>query len=106
MTQDVIAVQRDLLSKSLGRPMNEIPQALTIYKEVEDTYNAGLKVPDDVMLVWSDDNYGYLTRLSSPDEQKRSGGAGLYYHISYWGRPHDYLWLSTTHPGLIREELG
>jgi hypothetical protein len=106
VTQDVIAIQRNLLSKSLGKPVNEIPQALTIYKEVEDTYNAGLKVPDDVMLVWSDDNYGYLTRLSSPKEQKRSGGAGIYYHISYWGRPHDYLWLSTTHPGLIREEMG
>lgn len=106
VTTDVIAVQRNLLGRSLGRPVTEIPQALTIYKEVEDTYNAGLKVPDDVMLVWSDDNYGYLTRLSSPAEQKRSGGAGVYYHISYWGRPHDYLWLSTTHPGLIREEMG
>jgi hypothetical protein len=106
VTADVIAVQRDLLSKSLGRPVTDIPQALTIYKEVEDTYNAGLKVPDDVMLVWSDDNYGYLSRLSSPEEQKRSGGAGVYYHISYWGRPHDYLWLSTTHPGLIREQMG
>jgi hypothetical protein len=106
VTTDVIAVQRDILARSLGKPVTEIPQALTIYKEVEDTYNAGLKVPDDVMLVWSDDNYGYLTRLSSPAEQKRSGGAGIYYHISYWGRPHDYLWLSTTHPGLIREEMG
>ena len=106
VTTDVIAVQRNLLSRSLGKPVTEIPQALTIYKEVEDTYNAGLKVPDDVMLVWSDDNYGYVTRLSSPEEQKRSGGAGIYYHVSYWGRPHDYLWLSTTHPGLIREEMG
>jgi hypothetical protein len=105
VTADVIAVQRDILAKSLGKPVTAIPQALTIYKEVEDTYNAGLKVPDDVMLVWSDDNYGYLTRLGSPAEQKRSGGAGIYYHISYWGRPHDYLWLSTTHPGLIREEM-
>ncbi len=106
VTQDVLAVQRNLLNSSLGRPVTQIPQALTIYKEVEDTYNAGLKVPDDVMLVWSDDNYGYLTRLSSPEEQKRAGGAGVYYHISYWGRPHDYLWLSTTHPGLIREQMG
>ncbi|MEO7889758.1 MAG: glycosyl hydrolase 115 family protein [Vicinamibacterales bacterium] len=105
VTEDVIAVQRDLLSKSLGRSVREIPQVLTIYKEVEDTYNVGLKVPDDVTLVWSDDNYGYLTRLSSPEEQKRPGGAGIYYHISYWGRPHDYLWLSTTHPGLIREQM-
>ena len=106
VTQDVIAVQRNLLSTSLGKPASNIPQALTIYKEVEDTYNTGLKVPDDVMLVWSDDNYGYLTRLSSPGEQKRAGGSGIYYHISYFGRPHDYLWLSTSHPGLIREEMG
>jgi hypothetical protein len=106
VTEDVIGVQRTLLSKTIDQPITKIPQALTIYKEVEDTYNAGLKVPDDVMLVWSDDNYGYLTRLSSPEEQKRSGGAGVYYHISYWGRPHDYLWLPTTHPGLIREQMG
>jgi hypothetical protein len=106
VTADVVAVQRNLLGAALGKPIIEIPQALTIYKEVEDTYNAGLKVPDDVMLVWSDDNYGYLTRLSSRAEQMRSGGAGIYYHISYWGRPHDYLWLSTTHPALIREEMG
>ena len=103
---EVTAVQRDLLSKSLGRPAGTIPQAFTVYKEVEEAYNAGLSLPDDVTLIWCDDNYGYLTRLSSPDEQKRSGGAGIYYHISYWGRPHDYLWLATTAPGLIREEMG
>lgn len=102
----VIPVERDLLSKSLGRPAGTIPQAFTVYKEVEEAYNAGLKLPDDVTLIWCDDNYGYLTRLSSPDEQKRAGGAGIYYHISYWGRPHDYLWLATTPPGLVREEMG
>jgi len=103
---EVTAVQRDLLSKTLGRPADKIPQAFTVYKEVEAAYNAGLKLPDDVTLIWCDDNYGYLTRLSSPDEQKRPGGSGIYYHISYWGRPHDYLWLATTEPGLIREEMG
>lgn len=103
---DVIPVERDLLSKTLGKPADQIPQAFTVYKEVEEAYNAGLKVPGDVTLIWCDDNYGYLTRLSSPDAQKRPGGAGIYYHISYWGRPHDYLWLATTQPGLIREEMG
>ncbi len=103
---EVTAVQRDLLSKSLGKPAAQIPQAFTVYKEVEAAYNAGLKLPDDITLVWSDDNYGYLTRLSTPAEQARSGGAGIYYHISYWGRPHDYLWLATTAPGLIREQMG
>jgi hypothetical protein len=104
--QEVQGVERGILSQSLGKPANQIPQAFTVYKEVEEAYNAGLKLPDDITLVWCDDNYGYLTRLSSPEEQKRSGGAGVYYHISYWGRPHDYLWLSTTHPGLIREQMG
>jgi len=104
--QKVIGVQRDILSQTLNKPAARIPQAFTVYKEVEDAYNAGLKLPDDITLVWCDDNYGYLTRLGSAEEQKRSGGSGIYYHISYWGRPHDYLWLATTHPGLIREEMG
>jgi len=62
-------------------------------------------VPDDVTLMWCDDNYGYLTRLSDEEQQKRKGGAGVYYHLSYWGRPHDYLWLCTTQPGLIYNEM-
>lgn len=101
----VIAMQRAMLAKSQGRPLPQIPQALTVYKEVLDIYNSGLQVPDDITLIWPDDNYGYLHQLSTAREAGRSGGAGLYYHISYWGRPHDYLWLGTTHPGLIRDQL-
>jgi Glycosyl hydrolase family 115/Gylcosyl hydrolase family 115 C-terminal domain len=93
-----IGVQRELLGPG-------VPQALTVYKEVLDIYNSGLRVPDDVTLVWPDDNYGYLHQLGTPAEARRSGGTGLYYHLSYWGRPHDYLWLATTHPGLIRDQL-
>lgn len=104
-TAEVIAIQRDLLAKAQGRPATQIPQVLTLYKEVLDVYAAGLKVPDDMTLVWPEDNYGYIHQLSTPAEQRRSGGSGIYYHISYWGRPHDYLWLGTTHPALIREQL-
>jgi len=57
------------------------------------------------MLMWCDDNYGYLTRMPDSLEQQRKGGHGVYYHLSYWGRPHDYLWLSTTQPGLVYEEM-
>lgn len=102
---DVVALQRDMLSKSLQRPVDHIPKALTLYKEVLDIYKLGLRVPDDVTLIWPDDNYGYLHQLSTPKEAQRSGGTGLYYHLSYWGRPHDYLWLGTTHPALIRDQL-
>jgi hypothetical protein len=62
-------------------------------------------VPDDVTLGWTDDNYGYIRELPNAEEQKRTGGSGVYYHVSYWGSPHDYLWLCTTPPALLQEEL-
>lgn len=102
--QQVIDDQQILISKHIGDPAKQ-PQIFVPYKEVLELYEKGLKVPDYVTLMWCDDNYGYLTRLSTPEEQKRSGGAGVYYHLSYWGRPHDYLWLTTTQPGLIFSEM-
>lgn len=103
--QRVIGDQRRLLEKHLGKPADRIPQVFLPYKEVLDILENGLEVPDDVTLMWCDDNYGYLTRLSDSLQQRRSGGAGVYYHLSYWGRPHDYLWLTTTQPGLIYNEM-
>lgn len=103
--QSVINEQRKLLVSRTGKKINEIPQIFIPYKEVLDIYENGLIVPDDVMLMWCDDNYGYITRLSDEAQQKRSGGGGVYYHLSYWGRPHDYLWLTTTQPGLIYNEM-
>lgn len=97
--------QRNMLKTYINPDITKVPQAFTAYKEVLDVYDAGLKVPDDITLVWPDDNYGYIQRLDNEQESKRSGGSGVYYHLSYWGRPHDYLWLSTTSPGLIREEM-
>ncbi len=102
--QQVINDQQDLIRKHLGDPSKQT-QVFIPYKEVLDIYNKGLKVPDYVTLMWCDDNYGYMTRLSDAEEQKRSGGGGIYYHLSYWGRPHDYLWLATTQPGLIYNEM-
>ena len=104
--EKVIGLQEDLLSETLGRPPADISKVFVAYHELQEAYDVGLTVPDDVTLMWTDDNYGYLRRLSTPAERARSGGAGIYYHLSYWGRPHDYLWLGTTHPALIREEMG
>jgi hypothetical protein len=103
--EDVFAAQRQILEKRLGKPANQIPQVFTPYKEVLPAYDAGLKVPDDVTLVWPDDNFGYIRRLSNAEERARSGGAGVYYHISYWGGPMSYLWLASTHPALMWEEM-
>lgn len=103
--QKVINEQRLLLKEYSGKDLTKIPQQFVPYKEVLAIYENGLQVPDDVTLTWCDDNYGYMTRLSNPEQQKRSGGSGVYYHLSYWGRPHDYLWLTTTQPGLIYNEM-
>ncbi|MBD0823710.1 glycosyl hydrolase 115 family protein [Aestuariibaculum marinum] len=101
----IIKDQRGLLEKYINSDASQVPQAFTVYKEVLDLYKNGLEVPDDITLVWTDDNYGYIRSLSDTKEQQRTGGGGVYYHASYWGRPHDYLWLSTTSPYLIWEEM-
>jgi len=101
----IIRDQRDIIRDVINPDASSVPQAFIPYKEVLEIYDAGLKLPDDVTIVWPDDNYGYLRRLNNAGEITRSGGGGVYYHLSYWGRPHDYLWLSTTHPALIREEM-
>ena len=102
--QQVINDQQDLLRKYIGDPSKQM-QVFVPYKEVLQLYEKGLKVPDYVTLMWCDDNYGYMTRLSDAKEQQRLGGGGVYYHLSYWGRPHDYLWLTTTQPGLVYNEM-
>lgn len=105
IVDSAMADERAILEKYLQKQKASIPQIYVPYKEALDVYNDGLKVPEDVTLVWVDDNYGYMKRLSDPTEQKRSGGAGVYYHTSYLGGPHDYLWLCTTPPVLMYEEL-
>jgi len=101
----VFSEQRELLDQYVGKQWGPVAQCFVPYKEVLPIYDAGLKVPDDVTLVWVDDNFGYIRRLSNPDERKRSGGAGVYYHLSYYGGPHSYTWINTTAPALMWEEL-
>ncbi len=105
LIEQVLADQRDMLVRHKKQAVADIPQIFVPYKETMDIYESGLRVPDDVTLVWVDDNYGYMKRVSNPQEQRRSGGAGVYYHLSYLGTPHDYLWLQTTAPVLMYEEL-
>ncbi|MBQ9665189.1 MAG: glycosyl hydrolase 115 family protein [Bacteroidaceae bacterium] len=103
--QQVIDDQRAMLAAHVNPDVTQIPQVFVPYKEVLDIYHAGLKVPDDVTLMWTDDNYGYIRHFPDSIERSRRGGNGLYYHISYWGRPHDYLWLGTFLPDLMRQQL-
>lgn len=103
--QQVIDDQRVLLASAMKTDAANIPQVFVPYKEVLDIYHSGLDVPDDVTLMWTDDNYGYIRHFPDAQERLRRGGNGLYYHVSYWGRPHDYLWLATFSPFLMRQQL-
>ncbi|TXC73024.1 hypothetical protein FSB78_17955 [Sphingomonas ginsenosidivorax] len=99
LLERIFADQRAMLPK-------RAPQVFTPYKEVLDVYRGGLKVPGDVTLMWPDDNFGYIRHLPDAAERARPGGSGIYYHLSYLGAPLSYIWLSTTPPALIREEMG
>lgn len=105
IVSDVFQDQRALLDKYVTKEFGPVAQCFVPYKEVLTLYDAGLKVPDDVTLMWVDDNFGYIRRLGAPSERSRPGGAGVYWHLSYYGGPHSYLWINTTAPALMWEEL-
>src|SRR6185312_1421284 len=105
LVESVMAEQQKLLAQYVNPDVDKIAQIIWLYKESLDLYRVGMKVPPDVTLGWTDDNYGYIRELPNAAERARPGGNGLYYHVSYWGAPHDYLWLCTTPPALLREEL-
>lgn len=86
----VLRDQRDLLTKYVNKDVTQVPQVFIPYKEVLDVYHAGLQVPDEVTLMWCDDNYGYIRHFPTAEERARKGGNGVYYHVSYWeiGRAH------------------
>jgi hypothetical protein len=103
--ETIIAGQREMLSRLVNTNLAAVPQIFCPYKEVLPLYRLMTNLPDDITLVWPDDNFGYIREFSDARERARSGGAGVYYHVSYWGSPHDYLWLCSTAPGLIAEEM-
>lgn len=107
---EIIECQRKIIKEEIcdktGQDIAEIPQVFIPYKDVLKYYNDGsLKVPEDVTIMWTDDNYGYVRQNANDTERENTGRTGIYYHVSYYGWPTSYLWLSTTQPGLIREEM-
>ena len=97
--------ERAMIAKHLNPNPALIPQIFVPYKEALSMYQTGMQVPDDVTLVWPDDNYGYIRELSTTTESARNGGSGVYYHLSYWGTPANYLWVCTTPPAVTWEEM-
>ena len=105
MEDEVFPAQQQLIANWVDQDYASVPQVFCPYKEVLDLYDLDMQVPEYMTLLWPDDNHGYIRRLSNSSEQTRSGRSGVYYHMSYWGSPHDYLWLCSTGPGLIWEEM-
>ena len=90
VVRDVIQAQRAIIKEIYGRE-DAVPQLLALYKEVQDQYDTGpIDVPEDVTLLFADDNFGSIRRLPFGHERKRPGGAGIYYHFEYVGHPHSY----------------
>lgn len=105
LLENIITDQRKILSENMAKPVEKIPQLWALYKEVKDYYDFGMKVPDDITLLWADDNWGNLRHLPTAHERKRSGGSGIYYHFDYVGAPRNYKWLNTTSLPKVWEQM-
>jgi len=105
LLQTIVADQRRIIADVTRRPAAETPQVWALYKEVQDYYDGGMKVPDDVTLLFSDDNWGNIRRLPAPGAPARAGGYGIYYHFDYVGGPRNYKWLNVTQVGRVWEQM-
>ncbi len=105
LLEKIVANQRAILSAHMNMKLSEVPQDWALYKEVQEYYEKGMRVPDDVTLLWCDDNWGNIRRLPTAEERKRSGSAGIYYHFDYVGDPRSYKWLNTVPITKVWEQM-
>lgn len=105
LMERIVANQRKIIRQVTGRPAKETPQVWALYKEVQDYYDAGFRVPDDVTILVSDDNWGDIRRVPNAEERKRKGGWGIYYHVDYVGAPRNSKWLNITQTQQMYEQL-
>jgi hypothetical protein len=105
LLEKIVADQRKIIEEVTGKPASETPQDWALYKEVQDYYDKGMRVPDDVTLLFSDDNWGNLRRLPELDAKPRSGGYGIYYHFDYVGGPRNYKWINTNNIARVWEQM-
>ncbi|MGB7437985.1 MAG: glycosyl hydrolase 115 family protein [Candidatus Acidiferrum sp.] len=105
LLEKIVAEQRNILAKEMNPDVTKIPQNWALYKEVQEYYEKGMRLPDDVTLLWCDDNWGNIRRLPTPEERHRSGGAGIYYHFDYVGDPRSYKWINTNPIPKVWEQM-
>ncbi len=105
LLEKIVADQRAIIAAEVNPDPTQVPQLWALYKEVQEYYERGMRVPDDVTLLWCDDNWGNIRRLPTLEERKRPGGAGVYYHFDYVGGPRSYKWINVTPITKIWEQM-
>jgi hypothetical protein len=105
LLEKIVKEQRKIIAEVTGNPASETPQDWALYKEVQTYYDEGMRVPDDVTLLYSDDNWGNIRRLPSLKDSLRPGGYGIYYHFDYVGAPRNYKWLNTNQISRVFEQM-
>src|SRR5688572_19253154 len=105
LLERIVKDQRQIIEDVTGKPASETPQLWALYKEVQDYYDKGMRVPDDVTLLLCDDNWGNIRKLPKLSEPPRKGGYGIYYHFDYVGGPRNYKWLNTNQIERVWEQM-
>jgi hypothetical protein len=105
LLEKIVADQRQILAEETHKPAYQTPQLWALYKEVQDYYDKGMRVPDDMTLLLCDDNWGNLRKLPKLGDQPRKGGYGIYYHFDYVGGPRSYRWLNTNPLPRVWEQM-
>ncbi|MBF4507892.1 glycosyl hydrolase 115 family protein [Flavobacterium sp. JLP] len=96
LLENIVKTQRDIIKEVTKKPIEETPQMWALYKEVQEYYDKGMRVPDDITLLLCDDNWGNIRKLPELDAKPRKGGYGIYYHYDYVGGPRNYKWINTN----------
>lgn len=105
LLENIVADQRKIIEEVTKKPAKEQPQVWALYKEVQDYYDKGMRVPDDITLLLCDDNWGNIRKLPKLGDPKRKGGYGIYYHFDYVGGPRNYKWINTNNISRIWEQM-
>jgi Glycosyl hydrolase family 115/Gylcosyl hydrolase family 115 C-terminal domain len=105
LLEKIVKDQRQIIEEVTGKPASETPQLWALYKEVQDYYDKGMRVPDDITLLLCDDNWGNIRKLPKLNEAPRKGGYGIYYHFDYVGGPRNYKWVNTNPIPRVWEQM-
>jgi hypothetical protein len=105
LLEEIVGAQRKIISDVMQTNAADVPQLWALYKEVQEYYEKGMRVPDDVTLLWCDDNWGDIRRLPAASDRPRSGGSGVYYHFDYVGGPRNYKWINSVQNSRTWEQM-